>query len=345
MKHAVSVGSIAVMVSTLGCGGAAVTTPADKVVGAGSTFVKPLMIRWANEYEKTTDQLVAYEAVGSAGGLHWLQEQKADFGCTDGPMTDAELAKARKVNAEVVHVPLVMGAVVAAYNLPDVKEPVRISGPVLAGIYLGDIATWDDPALKRLNPDVRLPHQALHAVHRSDGSGTTYIWSDYLSKVSPKWKEKIGIGHSIEFPGGEDGLGNEGVAERVKQTAGSVGYVELAFAHQADLPFCLVQNRQQRFVKANLESVTAAAAGAQIPDDLRYSITDAPGENSYPICGTTWAVAFLRQSSPKREKLADFLSWMIHQGQEFAPEMFYAPLPKQLVGRAQAKIGRIRAGN
>jgi phosphate ABC transporter phosphate-binding protein len=318
----------------------------EQVTGAGSTFVNPLMVRWTAEYKRVEGEDIAYRSLGSTGGILWMTEKKADFGCTDAPMTDAQLAKARKVGGDVVHVPLVLGAVVPVYNLQGTKGALRFSGALLADIYLGKVTRWNEPALVALNPDVGLPDAPITVVHRADGSGTTYIWTDYLSKVSATWQKKVGAGQDPEWPVGVKQNGNEGVAEAVKKTPGSIGYVELSYMHQYDLTAGLVQNHAQEYVRATLDSITAAGDElGEIPDDLRFSLTDPPGKAAYPICGATWAVLFVQQPSGRGAKVVDFLRWTLHDGQGFAREQLYAPLPAAFVQRAQKKLDLVATGN
>jgi phosphate transport system substrate-binding protein len=327
-----------------GCGGG--KEQPKKLVGKGSTFVAPLMVLWSNEYQKTEGGCeVDYSPFGSGAGIKAILERKVDFGCTDAPLTDEQIAQARAAGGEVLHVPLVMGAVVPAYNLPGV-EGLRFTGPVLADIFLGKIKRWDDKALKDLNPGAALPDRGIQVVHRSDGSGTTYVWADYLSKVSPEWKSGVGVGTEVAWPSGVGEAGNEGVANRVQNTAGSIGYVELSYAVRRELSFGLVQNREREFVKAGPSSVRQAARNALsvIPEDLRFSLTDPPGKGSYPVCGTTWAVVYLRQPADKGRLLSDFLWWALDKGQEKADLLFYLPLPEPLLERAQKQLKRIQSG-
>jgi phosphate transport system substrate-binding protein len=318
----------------------------ERVTGAGSTFVNPLMIRWTAEFRRAKEEEVTYHSLGSTAGIHWMTDKQADFGCTDAPMTDAQLIKANKIGGEVVHIPLVHGAVVPVYNVDGLKKTLHFTGAVLADIYLGKIKKWNEQPLVDLNPDAGLPDKEIVVVHRADGSGTTFIWTDYLSKVSPEWAKKVGAVQTAEWPVGVKQTGNEGVGDHVKKTACSIGYVELAYAHQLDLEFGLVQNREKEFVKATLDSVTEAAAGAEptMPADLRFSLTDPPGKKAYPICGTTWAVLYLRQPAGREQKVVDFLYWVIHDGQAFTRELLYAPLPPSLADRANKKLNLISAG-
>jgi phosphate transport system substrate-binding protein len=309
--------------------------------GAGSTFVYPLMVQWSGDYEKWESGCrVGYQSLGSQAGIDLLLDQRVNFACTEAPLTDAQLAKA----GEVIHVPLVLGAVVPAYNLPGVKGALHFTGPALADIYLGKVRKWNDPALRDLNPGVELPDREIAVVRRRDGSGTTFVWADFLAKVSPEWKKRVGVGTTLSWPTGTAEMGNEGVAEKVHNTPGAIGYVELTYAYRLDLPFGLVRNREGEFVKASLASVSAAAANAlsQIPDDLRFSLTDAPGKGSYPIVGTTWAIAPVRPQAGKAHQLADFLRWATGPGQDRVGDLFYVRLPKALAERAAGQIGRIQ---
>jgi phosphate transport system substrate-binding protein len=315
--------------------------------GAGSTFVYPLMSRWSSEYQKVDPRVrINYQSIGSGGGIRQLIAKTVQFGATDGPMTDAQLGEAK---SPVLHVPLVMGAVVPTYNLPNLAHPIRFTPDTLAGIFLGEIKSWNDPKLAADNSDLKLPASPLIVVHRSDGSGTTYVWTDYLSKVSPAWKAKAGNATSVEWPVGLGGRGNEGVAGTVQQTAGAIGYVELTYAIQNKMPIGDVRNQAGKFVTPSIEAVTAAAAGAiaSVPDDLRYSITDAPGDAAWPISGTSWGLVYQDMpSGPERQAVASFLRWALHDGQKFCAALDYAPLPPELVARADAKLNllQVQAG-
>jgi phosphate transport system substrate-binding protein len=328
-----------------GCGSGGQAT---RLNAGGSTFVYPMMSKWADEYKKAKGVEVNYQSIGSGGGIQQMTAKTFDFGCTDGPMNEEQLKKCQDVGAEPLHIPLVMGAVVATYNLDEVKESLRFSGPVLADIFLGNVKKWNDPALKGLNPKVaaQLPDKEIVVIHRSDGSGTSYIWTDYLAKVSPEWKKRVGVATSVDWPAGVGQKGNEGVAGQVRRSAGSIGYVELIYALQNDMKYGAVKNKAGEFVDANLKSVTAAAdaALADIPDDLRYSITDAPGKDSYPISGTVWAVVYDKLPADKGQAVVDFLRWVTHEGQEFAEALNYAHLPKGLVERAEKKLDQIKVG-
>ena len=321
--------------------GGASTASAGPVTlnGAGSTFVYPLMSKWSSEYQKVAPTVqVNYQSIGSGGGIRQLIAHTVQFGATDGPMTDDQLKEA---NSPVLHVPLVMGAVVPTYNLPELSHAVRFTPEALAGIFLGDIKTWNDPKITAANADLKLPATPIVVVHRSDGSGTTYVWVDYLSKVSPVWKTKVGTATSVNWPVGLGGKGNEGVAGTVRQTPGSIGYVELTYALQNKMPISAIKNQAGNFVEPSIESVTAAAAGAlaTIPEDLRYSITNSPGEKAWPVSGTTWAVVYQDMAAgPERKAVAGFLRWAIRDGQTFCGALDYAPLPPELVLRASGKL-------
>jgi phosphate ABC transporter phosphate-binding protein len=332
-------GAAVVLGMASGCGGGK-----PRLNGGGSTFVYPMMSKWASEYEKAKGVQVNYQSIGSGGGIQQMTAKTFDFGCTDGPMNEEQLKKCLDNGSEAVHVPLVMGAVVPVYNLEEVKEPLRFSGPVLAGIYLGDIKKWNEKPLADLNPGVTLPDKEISVVHRSDGSGTTYIWVDYLAKVSPEWSKKVGVGTSVNWPAGIAHKGNEGVAGQVKRWPGSIGYVELIYAMQNDIPYGVVKNYAGEFIKPSLESVTAAAEGAVIREDLRYSITDSKGKGAYPISGTVWAVVYAKLPAARGKEVVDFLRWVTHEGQAFAKDLHYAPLPEAIVKRVEKKLDAIEIG-
>jgi phosphate transport system substrate-binding protein len=317
----------------------------DRLNAGGATFIYPMMSKWASEYDKAKGVKVNYQSIGSGGGIQQMTSKTFDFGCSDAPLNEEQLKKARETGGEAVHIPLVMGAVVPAYNLAEASEPLQFTGPVLADIFLGKIKRWNDAPLKELNPGVNLPDQEIAVVHRSDGSGTTHIWVDYLSKVSPEWKSKVGVGTSVNWPTGVGQKGNEGVAGQVKRSPGSLGYIELIYALQNNIPFGLVRNKEGVPVKASLESVTAAAAAAltEIPDDLRYSLTDAPGKDAYPISGTSWAILYVNQPADKAKAVVDFLRWATHEGQQYTAALHYARLPAGLVERLDKKLDQVRA--
>lgn len=315
----------------------------ERLEAAGSSFIEPLMKQWAKQYLKAKSLEVNYNGNGSGAGIDSMTQKKVDFGCTDAPMTEDQLSKAKQQGGEVAHIPLVMGAVVPIYNLPGIEKPVRFTGPILADIFLGTIKKWNDPKLTELNSGVNLPNTEIQVVHRSDSSGTTYIWTDYLAKVSEGWK-KVGVGTAINWPVGVGQPKNPGVANMVKMTPGSIGYVELIFALSNQLAYGAVQNASGAFIHAELQHVTAAAAGAlkDIPADLRYSITNAPGQESYPISGTVWAICYVNQPPERAQAIVDFLRWITHEGQQSAEPLHYAQLPLALVARVDEKLAMIK---
>ena len=340
MKTFLRLAFLAFGIFIVGCKG----PPPEKFTGSGSTFVWPIMARWTSEFERAEGIKVDYRPKGSSGGIEDLFARKVDFACSDGPLNDDKVAKLKERGEEVIHIPLVLSAVVAVYNLDEIAEPIRFTGPVLADIYLGKIKTWNDKGIQELNPGLKLPAKSITVAYRSDGSGTTYIWTDYLSKVSEEWKKKVGTDRSVTWPVGTGADGNEGVAEHVKKTPGSIGYVDLADAFRKSLSFGLVQNHQKEFVKASLESVKQAADNSlkQIPEDLRYSLTDSPGKGAYPSSGTTWAIVYLDQKKNKKgTQLVSFLRWLTSDGQLFAEQLLYAKLPTELADKAHIAVERI----
>jgi phosphate transport system substrate-binding protein len=270
-----------------------------------------------------------------------------DFGCTDAPMSDEDVKEAEKSGRQIVHVPVALAAVAPIYNLPDLKGRMRFSGAVLAGIFLGKIHRWNAPELEALNPTIALPDHEIAVVHRLDSSGTTYVWSEYLAKVSPEWKDTIGVGKTVPWPLGVAAKGNEGVAGQVKQIPASIGYAQLTYALRETLQYGSVQNGEGEFVDPLPAAVTAAAGGISkaVPEDLRFSLTNAPEKSSYPISATTWAVVYARQTAAKGARIADFLRWVVHDGQQFAEGLNYAPLPQPLVERGEARIASISVRN
>jgi phosphate transport system substrate-binding protein len=307
---------------------AALAAPAAAQVaslnGAGATFPYPLYSKWFDEYHKVKPGLqINYQSIGSGGGIRQFSEKTVDFGATDGPMTAEQLEKA---GAPLLHLPTVLGAVVPAYNVEGLTE-LKLDGPTLAGIYLGKVARWNDPALAKLNPGAKLPDAPITVVRRSDGSGTTFVFVDYLAKVSPEWEKAVGRGNAVNWPVGLGGKGNEGVTGLLKQTPNSIGYVELIYAEQNRIPYAAVKNKAGRFVKGSVEGVTAAAASAKIPADFRVSITDAPGAKSYPLASFTWLLVYRQNAEGKGAALKEFLKWMLKDGQAMAAPLGYAPLP------------------
>lgn len=317
------------------------------LTGAGSTFVEPMMGKWAEVYKNEKNVHINYQGLGSGAGIKQMTDKAVDFGCTDAFMKEEQLQDARKAGGDVVHIPLVMGGVVPAYNVPGVDRPVRFTGGVLADIFLGRIHKWNDKALQSLQEQgVELPDLDVATVHRSDSSGTTSIFTDYLSKASQDWREGPKSGTSVKWPLGGGENGTAGVAGFISKTPGSIGYVELIYALQNKIQYGAVKNRAGKYVLATLESVTKAAEGAlkNVPDDLRYSITDAPGEDAYPISGTTWAVVYVKQPADRGPAVADFLRWVTHEGQKYTSDLQYAPLPEGLVRRVDQKLGQIQVG-
>jgi phosphate transport system substrate-binding protein len=332
--------ALGLIVLTAGCSGSEA-----KLVGAGSTFVQPLMEKWADEFAAQKKGTVYYESLGSGIGLQRFASRVTDFACTEAPLPEQELDAARQQGDEVYHIPLVLGAVVPAYNLDGMTTPLTFSGPVLADIYLGKITDWNDKALQELNPGAKLPAKPIVVLHRSEPSGTTYIWSEFLSKLSPEWKKKVGVGTSPNWSVGTGYLGNEGVASAIKETPGSLGYVSLTYALRKGLTPGLVKNAEGEAIAASLDSVHAAAAALkEIPDDLRLSITNAPGKGVYPLSGVVWAVVHGQQQASKRKDLAAFLRWTTHDGQGFVEALHYARLPANLVGRIDARLDQFAAG-
>ncbi|MGH9442916.1 MAG: phosphate ABC transporter substrate-binding protein PstS [Thermoanaerobaculia bacterium] len=310
--------------------------------GAGATFPYPIYSKWFSEYHKIHPNVqINYQSIGSGGGIRQITERTVDFGASDGPMTAEQIQAA----PGIMHFPTVMGADVPVYNIPGVNAALKFTGPVLADIFMGKIAKWNDKAIEALNPGVKLPDTDIAVVHRSDGSGTTYIFADYLAKVSPEWRKRVGVSTSLKWPVGLGAKGNEGVSGQVKQQPGAIGYVELIYALQNKMDFGLVQNSSGRFVQASLEGVTAAAAGAAraMPKDFRVSITNAPGENVYPISSFTWLLVYQNQKDKVKGKiLTDLLHWALSDGQKYCAELGYAPLPKEVVALEEAAIARVK---
>src|SRR5437764_3440844 len=308
--------------------------------GAGATFPYPIYSKWFDKYAKLDPSVrFNYQSIGSGGGQKQVLAQTVDFGASDGPMSDDNLAKAP---AKILHIPTVAGADVVAYNLPG-NPALKLDADAIAGIFLGQIKKWNDVKIAAANPGAKLPDEDIVVVHRSDGSGTTYIWTDYLSKISSEWKQKVGTNTSVNWPVGIGGKGNEGVAGQIKQTEGALGYVELIYAIQNNMPYADVKNDEGHFVKPSLESITAAMATAQIPDDFRFSITNAPGEDSYPIAGATWLLVYEQQNDrAKSKKIAEFLKWALTNGEEMAKQLDYAPLPETLRDRVLKRVDKIK---
>jgi phosphate transport system substrate-binding protein len=310
--------------------------------GAGATFPYPMYSKWFSEYSKSHSGVeINYQSIGSGGGIRQVTAGTVDFGASDMPMTDKQLQDSK---TKILNLPTVLGADVPAYNIPGVTGEVKFTPEVLAGIFLGKISKWNDKAIISVNPGVNLPDKDIIVVHRSDGSGTTFIWTDYLSKVSPEWKSQVGSDTSVKWPVGLGNKGNEGVSGLIRQMSGSIGYVELIYAVQNNIPYGSVRNSAGNFVKASLESVSAAAASApKMPPDFRVSITNAPGKDAYPIASFTWLLIPLPSKDPAKGKiLNDFLNWMVTDGQKMTAALSYAPLPDNVVAKEKEAIKQVR---
>ncbi len=309
--------------------------------GAGATFPYPMYSKWFSEYNKLhPDVQINYQSIGSGGGIRQVLNGTVDFGASDGPMTDEQLKEAK---VKILHIPTVMGADVPAYNIPGVTGEIKFTPDVLADIFLGKITNWNNPAIAKANPGVKFPDQPVIVVHRSDGSGTTYIFTDYLSKISKEWEASVGKGTSVKWPVGLGGKGNEGVAGQVRQLQGSIGYVELIYAVQNNISYGSVRNAAGNFVKATLDGVTEAAASSpKMPADFRVSITNAPGKTAYPISSFTWLLIPVQAKDPKNGKIiADFLNWMVTDGQKLTSQLSYAPLPETVVEKVKVAIKQV----
>jgi phosphate transport system substrate-binding protein len=311
--------------------------------GAGATFPYPIYSKWFDVYkQKHSSVQINYQSIGSGGGIRQVIAGTVDFGATDTPMKDEQITQ---VKTGVLHFPTVLGSVVPTYNIPSVASELNFTQAALAGIYLGKIIKWNDPEIAKANSGIKLPADDIVVVHRSDGSGTTFIWVDFLSKVSKDWETKVGRDASVNWPVGLGGKGNEGVSGLVKQTPNSIGYVELIYALQNKMPYGKVQNKDGQFIKPDLASTTAAAAGAakSMPEDFRVSITNAPGKTAYPISSFTWLlIPATIPDATKRDTLKDFLKWMLADGQGFAEGLGYAPLPKEVVKAEEKAISKIK---
>jgi phosphate transport system substrate-binding protein len=314
---------------------------------AGATFPYPMYSKWFDVYHTQHPNIqINYQSIGSGGGIRQVLAGTVDFGASDGPMTDDQIKEFKdKRGMGILHFPTVLGADVPSYNIEGISSDLNFTQKALAGIYLGTITKWNDPEITKANPGVKLPASDIIVVHRSDGSGTTYIWTDFLSKISDEWKNKVGKGTSVNWPVGLGGKGNEGVSGLVKQTPNSIGYIELIYAVQNNIPYGKVQNAVGKFVKADLAGVTAAAAGAakDMPDDFRVSITNAPGATAYPISSFTWLLIPAQISDAgKRDAIKDFLKWMVNDGQNYNEALSYAKLPKPIVAKELKAISLIQ---
>ena len=334
----------ALPLSTFACAGfvllGGVAAHATDLTGAGATFPYPIYTKWFADYKKVDPSAnFNYQAIGSGGGQKQITEQTVDFGASDGPMSDESLAKAP---GKILHVPTVAGAVAITYNLPGVND-LKLDGPTLADIYLGKITKWNDPAIAKLNGGTKLPPTPIAVAHRADGSGTSYIFTDYLSSVSPEWKTKVGKNTTVKWPAGIGGKGNDGVAGLVKQANGAIGYVELIYALQIKLPTAELKNADGVYVKPTLEGITAAMQTATIPDDFRFSMVNAPGKESYPISGATWLLVYQDQKDATKGKaLVSFLKWALTDGEKEVTQLDYAPLPEAVQKKVLAEIDTIK---
>ncbi len=306
---------------------------------AGATFPYPIYSKWFNEFAKAHGVQINYQSIGSGGGIRQLQSGTVDFGASDMPLNDQQL---KDMGKPIIQFPTVLGSVVPAYNVPGVTGEIKFTPEALAGIYLGKITKWNDHALTSVNPGLKLPSQDIVVVHRSDGSGTTFVWTDYLSKISPEWKSGVGSNTSVKWPVGLGGKGNEGVAGVISQQPGALGYVELIYALQNKIPFGLVKNASGVFIKASLDSTTKAAAGTKMPPDFRVSITNASGKDAYPISSFTYLLVPTKwQDQTKKKAVVQFLTWMLDKGEAMVTQLDYAPLPQQVKQMERAKIKQL----
>ena len=326
--------------ATLRSGAAAQTVAIN---GAGATFPYPIYSKWFAEYNRIHPEVrINYQSIGSGGGIRQLTNRTVFFGATDGPMTQEQMLSAA---GKVLHLPTVLGAVVPIYNIAGVDEQLKFTGPLLADIFMGKVSKWNDPAITKLNPRVKLPGSEITVVHRSDGSGTTYIFADYLGKISPEWKKTVGIATSLNWPTGVGAKGNEGVAGLTRQTPGAIGYVELIYASQNKIDFGSVQNAAGEFQLASLDSVTKAAAATKgrMPPDFRVSITNAPGPGVYPISSFTWLLFYENPKDKRAAKtMVDFMRWALRDGQKYCADLGYAPLPEEVVAMEMEALKKIR---
>ena len=334
------------LVVVLALGGMVWAQSSLLINGAGATFPAPIYSKWFDEYHKANGSQFNYQSVGSGAGIKQVTEGTVDFGASDGPMNDDQIKAYRTKNgAGILHFPTVLGAVVPTYNIPGVSGALNFTPEALSGIFLGRISKWNDPAIAGANKGVNLPGNDIVVIHRSDGSGTTYIWTDYLSKVNSDWKDKVGKGASVNWPVGLGGKGNEGVTGLIKQTPNAIGYVELIYAAQNKVPYGIVKNASGSFVKADLASVTEAAAGAvkTMPEDFRVSITNAPGKTAYPISSFTWLLIPEKfKDTTKRDAIKGFVKWAITDGQADVESLSYAKLPKEVVEKELKAINKIQ---
>lgn len=319
---------------------AVVAVAQTKLNGAGATFPYPIYSKWFSEFQKSNGVQINYQSIGSGGGIRQLQSGTVDFGASDMPLNDDQL---KQMGKPIMQFPTVLGSVVPAYNVPGVSTELKFTPETLAGIYLGKITKWNDKALTSVNPGVKLPDQDIVVVHRSDGSGTTFVWTDYLSKISPEWKSSVGANTSVKWPVGLGGKGNEGVAGTIRQQPGAIGYIELIYALQNKIEFGVVKNAAGNFVKASLDTTSKAAAGTKVPPDFRVSITNAPGKDAYPIASFTYLLVPTQwQDQGKKTAMVNFLNWMLDKGEPMVTGLDYASIPKQVAEMEKAKIKEIR---
>ncbi len=309
--------------------------------GAGATFPYPIYSKWFDVYSNNNPEVqFNYQSIGSGGGIKQITAKTVDFGASDGPMTPAQLTEAP---GRIYHIPTVMGAVAVVYNLKGVDKGLKLTPEALSGIYLGTVKMWNDPLIAAQNPGVNLPNEEIIVVHRSDGSGTSFIFTDYLSSVNSTWKGKVGKATSVNWPVGLGGKGNEGVAGLVKQTEGGIGYVELSYAIKNDLSYAFLQNQSGAFIEPTLDSTSKAAEGVKIPEDFRVSIVNSSNSEAYPIAGFTWLLIYKEMDNPVKGKaIVDFIKWAIHDGQQYTKELYYSPLPAEVVQMIDNKIGQVK---
>jgi phosphate transport system substrate-binding protein len=336
--------TLAVTAGSVLLAGSAAAQGTIRLTGAGATFPQPIYQKWVLEYHNLHPNIeINYQGIGSGGGIRQFTDHTVDFGASDGPMTDEQI---QAVNGDVYHIPTVLGSVVPTYNIPGFSGQLRFTGEVLAGIFLGQITKWNDSRITALNPGANLPDQDIVVAHRSDGSGTTYIWTDYLSKISPDWSQRVGKGTSVNWPVGLGGQGNPGVANIVKQTPGCLGYVELIYAIQNHIGYGLVRNKAGNFIEASLQTTTNAAAGAVASldpnTDFRISITDADGAQTYPIASFTWLLLpKMMTDAAKARALLEFVWWAVHDGERYTTALAYAPLPARVVQLEEQRLKSI----
>ncbi len=331
---------ILALMIVLGMAGVALASPV-LINGAGATFPYPIYSKWFNVYSKTNPEVqFNYQSIGSGGGIKQITALTVDFGATDGPMTPEQLAEAP---GRIYHIPMVMGAVAVIYNLEGVDKGLKLTPDVLADIFLGKIKTWNDPRISEANPGVQFPNAEIVVVHRSDGSGTSFIFTDYLSSVSSEWKGKVGKGTSVNWPTGLGGKGNEGVAGVAKQTPGSIAYVELAYAERNNLSYAFLKNQSGNFIEPSLDGTSKAAEGVPMPEDFRVSIVNSPNPEAYPISGFTWLLIYKDMNDPVKGKaIVGFIKWAIHEGQEYTKDLLYAPLPAEVVQLIEKKLEHVK---